>query len=81
MNKTGSTLFVILMAVVYFMFGMIVYQYLKTDIDLARGGLSCSATETAGDRFTCLIFDGIIPIVIITILSGAGGYITEKVST
>ena len=80
MNNKGSSIFlIVLIAVVYFMAGMIMYQLIKPDIDLARTGLSCSSPTTAGDRFDCLVIDGIVPIVVITILSATGGFITEKV--
>ena len=79
MNRGGVTMFVILLAIVYFMFGMILYQFLKPDITLARADLSCSAPSTAGDMFTCLIIDGIVPMVIIGVISAAGGIVTQGI--
>lgn len=80
MNKKGVTILAILLAVAYFMFGMIVYQLIKPDITDQRDAshLTCSAPSTAGDKITCLILDGVIPLFIITILATAGGIVTDQ---
>jgi len=78
MNKKASTFLVILIVIFYFIVGMILYQFIKPEIDSTRTNIVCASPSTAGDRVTCLIVDGIIPIVIITILASAGGYLTER---
>ena len=78
MNKKGTVLFMAFMALTYFIFGMMFYQFLKPVIDDGRSDASCTTPETDGDRFTCLFLDGIIPLVIIAILAVAGGIITDK---
>ena len=78
MNKKASIGFIILFAVFYFFAGMILYQFLKPDIDLARTDMACSSSQTSGDRISCLLIDGVIPLVVITITSAAGGYVTDK---
>ena len=81
MNKKGSIGSVILIglvAVCYFIFGMTLYQFLKTPIDIARSSMNCSAPTSWGDMGVCLIIGGTIPLVLITILSIAGGIVTER---
>lgn len=81
MNKkgsVGSTFFVGLIAICYFMFGMIIYQFLKVPIDAARTSMSCSSPSSWGDMGICLVIGGIVPLVIIAILSISGGVITDK---
>lgn len=79
--KGGVTMLAVLFAVAYFMMGMIAYQLLKPDIAIQRDAshLDCSAPTWAGDKITCLILDSIIPLFIITILSTAGGIVTDQV--
>ena len=60
----------------YFMAGMIIYQLLKPDISQARVDNGCLAPETPGDMAVCLIFDAIIPYMIIGVLATAAGYVT-----
>lgn len=69
---------VILIAVVYFMAGMILYQFLKPDISIARISVACTAPVTYGDKGICLILDGVIPLFIIAVVSATGGIITNK---
>lgn len=78
MNKKGTMMLVLLIAVIYFMAGMILYQFLKPDVLSTRTSLECSNPDTSGDMLTCLIVDGVVPMAIIGILSVAGGYVTEK---
>ena len=80
MNKKGSTLLIILFAVIYFFAGMILYQFLKSDIDIARSSLSCSATSTSGDRLVCLIVGSVIPLVLWAVISATGGILTDKLT-
>lgn len=81
MNKKGSTMLVVLLAACYFMFGMILYQFLKPDIAVMRDAshMNCSSTTDYGDMGICLILDGVIPVVVIGILATAGGVITDKI--
>lgn len=69
-----------LCALVYFMFGMIFLNFLMPDVALIRNAsnLHCAAPDTEGDKLTCLIVDGVIPLFILAVLSTAGGIITER---
>lgn len=78
MNRKGAMMFVVLLSVIYFAFGMIMYQLIKPLITLTRSDISCSSPVTSGDMFTCLIIGGIVPMFIIGVLSTAGGFLTEK---
>lgn len=78
MNRKGATLFIALAAIIYFMFGMLIYQFLKPDIVLTRTSLECSSPDTSGDMAMCLFIDGIIPLVVLGILASAGGYLTDR---
>lgn len=78
MNRKGSAFFIALIAIIYFIAGMILYQFLKPDIAIARSDLSCTTPDTTGDIMSCLVVGSIVPIAVITVLSGAGGYLTDK---
>lgn len=81
MNKKGGvTLLAVLFAVMYFMFGMMTYQLIKPDITTQRDAnhLNCSSPSTDGDRVSCLVLDGTIPLMIILIFSTVGGIITDQ---
>jgi hypothetical protein len=78
MNRKGTLMYMVLIAIFYFITGMILYQFLKPDITLARTEIVCSSPDTWGDMFNCLLLDGTIPLVIIAIISTTGGIITDK---
>lgn len=80
MGKRGFALLSILFAIVYFMIGMIAYQYLKPVIAIERDSthMNCAAPTSHGGKVVCLMLDGVIPIVIIAILSSAGGIATNR---
>lgn len=77
-GSIGSVALIGLFAICYFMAGMIIYQFLKAPIDEARTGMECSNPDTWGDKGSCLIIGGVIPLTILTILSIAGGIVTDK---
>lgn len=78
MNKQGGIFFMALFAIIYFLFGMTLYQFLKPEIAQSRIDLSCTSPDTSGDMVTCLIIGSLVPIVVITILSISGGFLTER---
>lgn len=83
MNNKGNIYSVILMALILFMVGMIVANFLKSPIDDARTNLDCSnaAGITDGTKFMCLTIDMTMIYFIILIVSIAGGSILDKVLT
>lgn len=78
MDKKGNVLLVVLFALIFFMFGMLIVNLIKTDVTTARSELNCAVPSTDGDKVTCLFVDGTIPYFIIAIISIAGGYIINK---
>lgn len=80
MNKKATTALSVIFAIMYFMVGMMGYQFLKADITIQRDAthLNCAVPDTHGDKLTCLLLDGIIPLLILAVLSVAGGIVTDK---
>lgn len=78
LNKKGSVVYSILIALAFFMFGMLFMNFIMDDVTLTRTDLNCASPDTDGDKIVCLIVDGVIPFFIIIILSTAGGYIIGK---
>jgi len=81
MNKKGTMFGVILMAVMLFMVGMIVVNFLKTPIDTARSNLNCdnTASITDGTKLVCLTLDIAVVYFIVLVISIAGGAILDKI--
>lgn len=80
-NKRGSVPLIILIAIVYFMFGMLIFQLIKPDVTRVRTAteLNCTGVpDTGGDMMNCIIVDGVIPLIILTVLSTGGAYITDR---
>lgn len=73
---------VILIGVIYFIFGMMMFNLLKEDVTRVRSATELNCTgqpDTSGDMVTCLVVDGVIPLIILGVVSMTGGYITERV--
>ena len=81
MNKKGTMYGAILMAIMLFMTGMIVVNFLKSPIDDARASLNCDSAGSISDgtKILCLNVDIAIVYFIVLILSIAGGVILDKV--
>lgn len=75
--KKGQIGLAVLYAFCYFLFGMILYQFFKPDIVIARTDIGCIAPASWGDMGLCLLLDGIIPYFVIMIIATAGGIITN----
>lgn len=82
MNKKAqiqfSLFFSVLVAIMLFIGGMLVVNFIKTDITTARTANTCSAPATDGTKALCLLFDFVIPYFFVLIISVAGGIVTEK---
>ena len=80
-NRKGNMYMTILMAVLLFMIGMLIVNFLKEPITTARSDLSCSsaATITDGTKLLCLAIDSTIIYFIILVVSIAGGAILDRV--
>jgi len=71
----------IIMALLLFMVGMIVTNFLKSPIDDARADLNCdtAAAITDGTKLMCLVTDITVVYWIILVVSIAGGAVLDKV--
>ena len=77
----GHLLIVILIAFFLFIIGMVVLNFIKSEVTRARGidQLDCSSdTISDGNKVTCLLVDIVVPFFIIIIFAAAGGIITAK---
>jgi H+/gluconate symporter-like permease len=82
MNKKGQTsiMLAVFVAILIFIAGMVLLNFLKQEVTNARTNLSCSSSSNSdGVDMTCLLFDSVVPYFIIIVLAVAGGVITEQV--
>ena len=83
MNNKGQTIGVaIIVAIMFFMVGMMVLNFLMPEVTRARSitNLNCSdSTISDGSKLTCLMVDTIIPYFMLLVLSVAIGKVTERV--
>ena len=79
-DKRGSTYSVIMIALMLFMVGFVVANFLKSPMDDARADLKCSdaANISDGTKWMCLAVDMTMVYFIILIISIAGGVIVDK---
>ena len=70
----------ILTAVAIFIVGFVLMNFLLPEVDTFREDIGCAtaATLSDGGKVLCLVGDGIIPYVILGILSLAIGGITSR---
>lgn len=81
MNRKGQNLLLALItAVMIFMAGMLFLNQVMNDVALSRTiGIDCSSdTISDGAKVTCIGIDLVIPILIIAIVSAAGGAILSR---
>ena len=79
-NKGQSLMLALLAAVMIFMAGMLMLNHIKDDVTLTRAiGLDCTNSNISdGAKMTCLGVDLVIPILIIAIVSAAGGAVLSR---
>jgi len=79
-SKKGSIYMTIVMAIMLFMIGMIVVNFLKEPITDARTSINCddSSAITDGSKLLCLNLDITLVYFIVLILSIAGGSILDR---
>lgn len=79
LNKKGGAFMTLLIAVVFFMFGVLIIGLLFPLISGTRGDLSCSDnTISSGNKLTCLGIDMLVPAFVISLVLIGGGYFLEK---
>ena len=82
-NKKGQTVFIsIIYAIIIFMIGMILINFLKPELVTARDptNLDCSNASgiTDGNKLMCLFTSLTLPLFILAIVSLAGGFLLSK---
>lgn len=79
-NKGGQTVMLsIMFAVVIFIFGALLLNFLPDLVTSARDGLSCSSsTISDGTKLTCLLVDGVVPYYILLLISLVGGILLSR---
>lgn len=81
MNKKGSAFFGVAMAIVVYIFGVLMMPFLMDDITTFRDAMSCSSSNiSGGTMLSCLIGDAAIPYLIWFFISLALGYIAGRSS-
>ena len=81
MNNQGQTLFIsIIIAAMLFFVGVLTINLIRDDISTFRTALSCSDPSIISDgtKLACLIGDGVVPYLIVLVLSTAGGLIASR---
>ena len=70
----------IMSTVMFFIIGIMLVNVLMSEVTSGRLNLSCSAADSISDgtKLLCLVLDGIIPYMIVTVLAVAVGFITDK---
>jgi hypothetical protein len=80
-GKKGQNLILALLAaIMIFVAGMLFLNHIKDDVSLTRSvGLDCTNSSiSAGTKVTCLGVDLVVPIIIILVVSAAGGAILSR---
>lgn len=78
MNKKGNIFSSIMLAIMLFLVGMIVVNFIMPEQTSARSSVGCSAPDTDGEKLLCLVLDLPVIYTIILILSISGGIILDK---
>lgn len=81
MGKKANFMMTAIIALAFFMFGILIIGLLFPDISIARsaGGLDCSnLTISSGNKLACLGVDGIVPAFIISLVIIGGGAVIYK---
>jgi hypothetical protein len=71
----------ILFAVVLFVMGIMVINFIRPEVLTAKVAMSCSdvANISDGTKLTCLLIDGVVPYFIVLVLSISGGLILDRI--
>jgi hypothetical protein len=81
MNKKGNFAMTIIIALAFFMFGILIIGLLFPNIAIARSSdnMDCSNLNiTSGNKIACLGIDGIVPAFIISLVLIGGGLIVNR---
>lgn len=81
MNKKGQTMpLAILSSIAIFIVGFTLVNFLLPEVNTFRANIGCATPSAISDgaKILCLAGDGIVPYVIIAIISLAIGVITAR---
>lgn len=79
MNKKGNIFISIVVAVIIYVFGVLMIPFIADDISTAREGLDCSnAAIYDGTKLQCLMTDVAMPYFILFIFSATIGYLSGR---
>ena len=79
MNRKGNMLSSVLLALMLFMVGMIIVNFIMPEQTSARTSVGCSAPETDGEKLLCLVLDLPVIYFMVLVFSLAGGVILDKI--
>jgi|TARA_R100000789_G_scaffold99782_2_gene107409 hypothetical protein len=72
----------IVVAITFFIVGMMTINFIRDEVTTARlsDGLDCSNADVISDgtKLTCLAVDIVVPYFILLVLSGAVGWIVQR---
>ena len=80
-NKKGNFMMTSIIALAFFMFGILIIGLLFPDIAIARSSDSLDCTNmtiSSGNKIACLGVDGIVPAFIICLVLIGGGAVVYK---
>ena len=81
MNKKGNFLMTGIIALAFFMFGILIIGLIMPDVSIARSvdSLDCSNVSiSSGNKLACLGVDGVVPAFIISLILIGGGAVVLK---
>ena len=79
-NAQAGIYLSIVIALMLFIMGMLMINFLKDRVTDTRNNLECSTNTTISDgtKLACLITDSVIPYIMLVLLSGAGGILLAR---
>ena len=77
-NKKGTVFMAIMSALIIFMVGMIVVNFIKPEVSSAYSAATCAAPATDGTKILCLVVDFALPYFIVLVLSITGGLLIDR---
>ena len=81
MNKKGNFMMTFIVALAFFMFGILIIGLIFPDIAITKSvdSLDCSnVTISSGNKMACLGVDGVVPAFIISLILIGGGAVILK---
>ena len=78
-GKKGNVYMVVMTALIIFMVGMTMINFIKPEVTPAYSSISCGSTPaTDGTKVLCLVVDTALPYFILLVLSLVGGLVVDR---